>query len=163
MATRGRRGQNKNHAVSGNSRGVTRLQVLLVHEARECILHYCPFANEIHGNLDGYAALDTVLFPSIKTWQGVKATVATDGLALIAYYDDNPTNKGTLWTPSEECARDEGHVPRLLHIPVLLHELICNKGHLLMPHEVLKLVLTNRTRTIKPRKTCGSSLSNGVW
>jgi hypothetical protein len=82
-----------------------------------------------------------VLFPSIKTWQWVKATVATDGPSIIAHYDNDPTNKGTLWTPGEDYARDEGHVPRLLHIPVLLHELIRNEGRSLMPHEVLRLVL----------------------
>ena len=83
-----------------------------------------------------------VLFPSVKTWQWVKAMVATDGPSLIAYYDNDPSKKGTLWTPGEDCARDEGHVPRLLHIPVLLHELIRKEGRSLMPHEVLQLVLT---------------------
>jgi hypothetical protein len=83
-----------------------------------------------------------VLFPTIKMWQWIKATVATDGPKLIAYYDEDPSRRGTLWLPGADCATGEGHVPRLLHIPVMLFEQIRNKGRPLMPHKILQLVLT---------------------
>jgi hypothetical protein len=82
-----------------------------------------------------------VLFPTNKTWQWVKATVATHGPLLIAHYEAGPSRRGSLWTPDAECATGEGHVPRLLHIPLALFELICKQGCPLMPHEVLALVL----------------------
>ena len=68
-----------------------------------------------------------VLFPTVKTWQWIKATVATEGPTLIAYYDEDGSRQGTLWTPGEGCTTGEGHVPRLLHIPLLLFELIRNE------------------------------------
>jgi hypothetical protein len=83
-----------------------------------------------------------VLFPTIKTWQWIKATVATDGPKLIAYYDEDPSKQGTLWLPGADCATGEGHVPCFLHIPVLLFDKIRNEGRPLMPHEILQLVLT---------------------
>jgi hypothetical protein len=76
-----------------------------------------------------------------KTWQWVKAMVATHGPTLIAHYDEDPSWRGSLWTPDAGCTLGKGHVPRLLHIPLTLFELICNQGCPLMPHEVLTLVL----------------------
>jgi hypothetical protein len=84
-----------------------------------------------------------VLFPTVKTWQWIKATVATNGPTLIEHYDKDPSRWGTLWTPDADCKTSEGHVPCLLHIPMILFELICNEGHPLMPHEILKLVLVH--------------------
>jgi hypothetical protein len=82
-----------------------------------------------------------VLFPTVKMWQWVKVTVATNGPTLIAHYDEDSSRWGALWTPDADCATGEGHVPRFLHIPVTLFELICNKGRPLMPHKILRLVL----------------------
>ncbi len=82
-----------------------------------------------------------VLFPTVKTWQWVKVMVATDGPTLIAHYDEDSSRRGALWTPDADCATGKGHVPRLLHIPVTLFELIRNEGRPLMPHEILRLVL----------------------
>ncbi len=65
-----------------------------------------------------------VLFPTNKTWHWVKVTVATHGLLLIKYYETDPSRRGSLWTPAAECIAGEGHVPQLLHIPLVLFELI---------------------------------------
>ncbi len=92
-----------------------------------------------------------VLFPTVKTWQWVKATVATEGPLLIAYYDKDGSRRGTLWTPGEGCTMGEGNVPRLLHIPLLLFKLIRNEGRPLMPHEILKLVLSHVEKTLGPQ------------
>jgi hypothetical protein len=85
----------------------------------------------------------TVLFPTVKTWQWIKATVATDSPTLIEHYDEDPLRRGTLWMPNADCVTGEGHVPCLLHIPMILFELIRNEGRPLMPHEILRLVLVH--------------------
>jgi hypothetical protein len=76
-----------------------------------------------------------------KTWQWVKATVANHGPSLLEHYNTDPSRCGSLWTPAADCQKGEGNVPPLLHIPLVLFELIRNKGRPLMPHEVLALVL----------------------
>jgi hypothetical protein len=52
-----------------------------------------------------------ILFPTQKTWQWVKEMVATDGPAMIAFYDEDVARQGALWTPAAKCKRAEGHVP----------------------------------------------------
>ncbi len=67
--------------------------------------------------------------------------MATNSPTLIAHYDKDSLRRGPLWAPDADCATGEGHVPRLLHIPVTLFELIRNEGRPLMPHKILRLVL----------------------
>jgi hypothetical protein len=82
-----------------------------------------------------------VLFPAQKTWQWVRATVTNHGPSLLEHYNTDPSRCGSLWTPAADCQKGEGNVLRLLHIPLVLFELIRNKGRPLMPHEVLALIL----------------------
>jgi hypothetical protein len=82
-----------------------------------------------------------VLFPTVKTWQWVKVTVATNGPMLIAHYDEDSSRRDALWMPDADCATGKGHVPHLLHIPMTLFKFIRNEGRPLMPHEILRLVL----------------------
>ncbi len=82
-----------------------------------------------------------VLFPMNKTWQWVKATVGMHGPLLLDYYETDPSRRGSLWTPAADCVTREGHVQRLLRIPLVLFELIRKQGCPLMPHEVLTRVL----------------------
>ena len=68
--------------------------------------------------------------------------MATDGPAIIAHYEGNPSKWGTLWTPpvgTEEM--EETTVPRLLYVPLVLFDKICRAGRPLMPHEVLLLIM----------------------
>jgi hypothetical protein len=67
--------------------------------------------------------------------------VATDGPALIAYYEGEPSNRGTLWTPSVGSEETEATVLRLLHIPLSLFDKIRMAGCPLMPHKVLSIIL----------------------
>jgi hypothetical protein len=100
-----------------------------------------------------------VLFPTIKTWQWIKATVATDGPTLIDHYDEDSARRGTLWIPGADCETGEGQVPRLLHIPVMLFELIRNEGRPLMPHEILKLVIAHLESSQGP----GTQQTGTTW
>jgi hypothetical protein len=61
-----------------------------------------------------------ILMPPRKAWDWVKVKVATDGPALITYYEGEPSNRGTLWTPPVGSEEIEATVPRLLHIPLVL-------------------------------------------
>ena len=68
--------------------------------------------------------------------------MATDGLAIIAHYEGDPSNRGTLWTPpmgTEEI--EETAVPRLLHVPLVIFDKIRKVGRPLIPHEVLSLIM----------------------
>ncbi len=82
-----------------------------------------------------------ILLPSQKTWQWVKEAVSPDGPAIIKYYKDDPTRRGLLWTPETGTERVETTAPRLLYIPLVLFNLIREKGQPLMPHEVLTIVM----------------------
>jgi hypothetical protein len=44
-----------------------------------------------------------ILLPTQKTWQWVKEMVATDGPAMIAFYEEDATQQGALLTPAAEC------------------------------------------------------------
>jgi hypothetical protein len=85
--------------------------------------------------------LTAILLPSQKTWQWVKEAVSPDGPALIKYYKDDPTRRRSLWTPEAGAERVETTAPRLLHIPLVLFNLIREKGQPLMLHEVLTIVM----------------------
>jgi hypothetical protein len=67
--------------------------------------------------------------------------VATDGPAMIAFYEEDGTWRGALWTPAARFKRAEGHVPQLLHIPLVLFTLMRRELHPLMPHEVLAMIM----------------------
>jgi hypothetical protein len=82
-----------------------------------------------------------ILLPPWKTWEWVKATVAMHGPSLLDYYEEDPTWRGTLWTPAADCMVADANVPRLLHILLVLFERIRKEGRPLMPHEILAIVL----------------------
>jgi hypothetical protein len=82
-----------------------------------------------------------ILMPPRKAWDWVKVKVATDGPALIAYYEGKSSNRGTLWTPPVGSEETEATVPRLLHIPLVLFDKIRMAGRPLMPHKVLSMIL----------------------
>jgi hypothetical protein len=46
-----------------------------------------------------------VLFPSQKMWQWITVTVATHGPALLGYYEEDPSWRGSLWTPAADCKK----------------------------------------------------------
>jgi hypothetical protein len=48
---------------------------------------------------------------------------------------------GQSWTPEAGAEQVETTAPRLLHIPLVLFNLIRDKGCPLMPHEVLMIVM----------------------
>ena len=73
--------------------------------------------------------------------------VATDGPAMIAYYEEDAMWQGALWTPAAECEKAKGHVPCLLHIPLLLFTLIRKEACLLMPHKVLVIMMKQLKET----------------
>ena len=73
--------------------------------------------------------------------------VATDGPAMIAFYDEDVAWRGVLWMPASKCKRAEGHVPRLLHIPLVLFMLIRRESRPLMPHEVLAILMKHLEET----------------
>jgi hypothetical protein len=82
-----------------------------------------------------------ILLPLQKTWQWVKETVSTDGPALIRYYEDDASRKGSLWKPTNKLERNEVHAPRFLSIPLLLFERIRKEERPLMPHKILRIVV----------------------
>jgi hypothetical protein len=84
-----------------------------------------------------------IVLPSQKTWQWVKELVSPDRLALCQYYQDDPIWRGSLWAQEAGAERVETTAPCLLYIPLVLFELIREKGRPLMPHKVLALVLAH--------------------
>jgi hypothetical protein len=86
-----------------------------------------------------------ILLPQRKTWEWVKETVNTDGPALMKHYADDPARIGTLWKGEggDEDARAELHTPWLLAIPLWLLDRIRQEGRALMPHEILRMVVTH--------------------
>jgi hypothetical protein len=82
-----------------------------------------------------------VLLPQQKAWEWIKVKVATDGPAIIAHYEGNQLNRGTLWTPPVGTDETEMTVPRLLHIPLVVFDKIRRAGRPLMPHEVLSMIM----------------------
>ena len=67
--------------------------------------------------------------------------MATDGPAIIAHYEGDHLNRGTLWTPPVGTDETETTVPCLLHIPLVLFDKICRAGHPVMPRKVLSMIL----------------------
>jgi hypothetical protein len=86
-----------------------------------------------------------LLLPTNKTWQWVKEAVFTDGIALIKYFDDDPTRSGTLWKGegASDTTKRELHAPRLISIPLWLLEKIKQEGRALMPYEILRIIMTH--------------------
>jgi hypothetical protein len=86
-----------------------------------------------------------ILLPQRKTWEWVKETVNTDGPALIRHYTDDPARTGTLWKGEggDEGSLAELQAPRLLAIPLWLLDRIRQEGRALMPHEILRMVVTH--------------------
>ncbi len=82
-----------------------------------------------------------MLLPQRKVWEWIKVKVATDGPAIIAHYEGDHSNRGTLWTPPVGTDKTETTVPHLLHIPLVLFDKICRVGRLVMPHKVLSMIL----------------------
>jgi hypothetical protein len=63
------------------------------------------------------------------------------GPALCQYYKDNPAWRGLLGAPEAGAERVKTNTPCLLHIPLVLFDLIREKGRPLIPQEVLAIVL----------------------
>jgi hypothetical protein len=86
-----------------------------------------------------------ILLLQLKTWQWVKETVFTDGPALIKYYEDDASQVGTLWKGEggDATSKVEIQVPRLLAIPLWLLDRIRKEGRPLMPHKILRIVVTH--------------------
>jgi hypothetical protein len=82
-----------------------------------------------------------ILLPSQKTWQLVKEVVSPDGPALCKYYKNDPARRGLLWAPEAGSEWVKTTPPCLLYIPLVLFNLIREKGRPLMPHEVLAIVM----------------------
>jgi hypothetical protein len=66
---------------------------------------------------------------------------------MIAFYEEDVTWQGALWTPAAECKRAKGHVPRLLHVPLVLFILMRRESRPLMPHEVLAMIIKHLEET----------------
>jgi hypothetical protein len=73
--------------------------------------------------------------------------VATDGPAMIVFYEEDVLRQGALWMPVAECERTEGHVPQLSHIPLVLFMLIWRESRPLLPHEVLAMMMKHLEET----------------
>jgi hypothetical protein len=86
-----------------------------------------------------------ILLPQQKTWEWVKDTVNTDGPALMKHYADNPARIVMLWKGEggDEVACAELHALWLLAIPLRLLDRIRQEGRALMPHEILRIVVTH--------------------
>jgi hypothetical protein len=67
--------------------------------------------------------------------------VATGGDFLLDYYKRDPTQRGASWTLAADCTTAETNVPKFLHIPLVLFEMIRKEGRPLMPHDILALLL----------------------
>jgi hypothetical protein len=52
-----------------------------------------------------------------------------------------------LWTPAADCEKAKGHVPRLLHIPLVLFMLIRKEARPLIPHEFLAIMMKHLKET----------------
>ncbi len=107
-----------------------------------------------------------ILLSTQKTWQWVKEMVATDGPAIIVFCEEGVSWQGAFWTPAANCKKAEGHVPQLLHIPLVLFMLIRKEARLLMLHEVLAIMMKHLRKPglqrIKGRP--GTLLLNGaLW
>ncbi len=85
------------------------------------------------------------MLPQRKTWEWVKETVNTDGPALIKHYAGNPACIGTLWKGEggDEDVQAELLPPRLIATPLWLLDRIRQEGRALMPHEILRIVVTH--------------------
>ncbi len=60
---------------------------------------------------------------------------------MIAFHEEDVAWQGALWMPAAKCKRAEGHVPQLLHIPLVLFTLIWRESCPLMLHEVLAMMM----------------------
>jgi hypothetical protein len=97
------------------------------------------------GNQTATHEATPILLPQLKTWQWVKEMVFTDGPAHIKYYEDDASRVGTLWKGEggDATSKVEIQVPRLLVIPLWLLDHIRKEGRPLMPHEILRIVVTH--------------------
>jgi hypothetical protein len=59
---------------------------------------------------------------------------------MIVFYEEDALQQGSLWMPAAECERAKGHVPQLLHIPLVLFTLIWRESRPLMLHKVLAMI-----------------------
>jgi hypothetical protein len=100
-----------------------------------------------HLGLHAYAESHANLPPNSENLAGGKKMVATDGPAIIAFYEEDVSRQGALWTPAAKCERAKGHVPRLLHIPLVLFTFIQRESRPLMPHEVLAIMMKHLKKT----------------
>ncbi len=67
--------------------------------------------------------------------------MSPDGPALCQYYKDNPALHGSLWAPEVGSEWVKTTDSCFLYIPLVLFNLIREKGQPLMPHEVLAIVM----------------------
>ncbi len=74
--------------------------------------------------------------PPQKTWSWETRTVSTNAMALAAYYEEDPSRRGKLWTPDQATSGEWMPVkaPLLLRVPLVLFQAMRAEGKPLMPH-----------------------------
>ena len=109
---------------------------------------------QLQGRIIGFVGDQTltkeptpILLPPRKAWEWIRMPVATDGPALLAHYQADPSKRGTLWTPPVGSVVTETTVPCLLYIPLTLFDNMHKEGHPLMPHEIPNLIMSHVERS----------------
>jgi hypothetical protein len=80
--------------------------------------------------------------------------VSTNAVALAAYYEEDPSRQGKLWTPDQATSGEWTPVkaPLLLVVPLVLFQAMRTKGNPLMPHEILGLTMAIINASANPEK-----------
>ncbi len=95
-----------------------------------------------------------IVLPPQKTWSWETRTVSTNTVALAAYYKEDPSRQGKLWTPDQAASEEWTPVkaPLLLAVSLVLFQAMKTKGKPLMPHEIHGLTMAITNASANPEK-----------